>query len=596
MTTEKEALWPFSSKLPKKFEVTQECLCNTFGLACTGTAKVSFEKTKEGWKVNGQLSPLGDAEAAILLKSCQQKKGTTKVVAILSVEEASDLAGALTNLFKEAGWKRESQTTETVQRNYYSAPDESALDFQMNSVTGEVYLGFEPVKGKPWSYFVDEQEGSYEVALSKVKNFLQSRKAAIRTAVRARRPKPESYLETTPEQFSRMSAKEFYGAVNVITDQLIQLKAILDEYETTFSRMRDARLMDLLEKYEDKVLEFEDVVFYLTSVAPSVNYRKIVDALVEANPRLKAMVEELKTAQQKAPPGKRLLKHQKSREPVEWKDIPHRTMGQSLAPTLETTRLKRLFQNHIRELDSLIGLLEEAISQQPVQLAASTRRSADNTSGERAIGWVLDQINPDGESTKHDSLILCGWCSQWAWLRNKDLPEWLPTSIKDSIKTGGPISVGRFLYAFSSTAVGWEIYRWAKEKSPKVVRFVKPERLIRKKEKRSELTRSVGSTKKYVVKVAGKKKSLSKNDLIQIAIKWLNTVDFGKPSNIGLETLERVSSLLKKIDIEPVDVDLAISEFTKDPEKAKKFIHGPSGRGSNKGAIRDLQAMMGKEE
>lgn len=67
----REALWPFSSKLPSKFNIEQRCLCDYFGLPCTGQSKIPFEKTKEGWRIKGQLSPLSDKEVATLLKSCK---------------------------------------------------------------------------------------------------------------------------------------------------------------------------------------------------------------------------------------------------------------------------------------------------------------------------------------------------------------------------------------------------------------------------------------------------------------------------------------------------------------------------------------------
>ena len=69
----KEALWPFSKKMPKSFSIGQECLCTYFGMPCTGKGTVSFERTKEGWKVKGQMSPLTDDQIAALLKSCKVK-------------------------------------------------------------------------------------------------------------------------------------------------------------------------------------------------------------------------------------------------------------------------------------------------------------------------------------------------------------------------------------------------------------------------------------------------------------------------------------------------------------------------------------------
>lgn len=369
--SKKDALWPFDSKLPKKFEVTQACLCDAFGLACTGDSKVTFEKTKDGWKVNGQLSPLSDGEAKVLLKNCQKKK------------------------------------------------------------------------------------------------------ASSRTAVRARKPKPEMYLETTPEQFGKMSKKEFYGAVNEVTSQLMQLKALLDVYEAAFSRMREGRLLDVLEEYQGEVAEFQDVVMQLSEASPRINYKAVVEALVEAHPKLAKMVASLEEEQKEGPKEKRILKYPKVKEPGTWSKKPHHKLGQGVE-SLQAARLERMLRSQIATLRRLRESVEDAAFEQPLQMAAST--------------------------------------------------------------------------------------------------------------------------KKYLVKVGANKKQLSQKDLILVAIKWLSSVDFGKPSDAGLRTLERASDLLKKIGIKPVDVDLAISEFSKDPEKAKKYISGPSGRGSNKGAIRDLQAMIGEEK
>lgn len=92
-----------------------------------------------------------------------------------------------------------------------------------------------------------------------------------------------------------------------------------------------------------------------------------------------------------------------------------------------------------------------------------------------------------------------------------------------------------------------------------------------------------------------KKSDAKRDEGLRAAIEYLQDVDFGKPTEEGLTTLEKASAMVADLGIKPVDIDLAIRHFKTDPQQAKAFIYGPSGRGSNKGAIRDLQAMIEKQ-
>lgn len=57
----------------KSFTISRRCLCDAYGLPCTGTAPVTFKRTKKGWKVDGELSPIDDVEAKRLYEECQKK-------------------------------------------------------------------------------------------------------------------------------------------------------------------------------------------------------------------------------------------------------------------------------------------------------------------------------------------------------------------------------------------------------------------------------------------------------------------------------------------------------------------------------------------
>lgn len=75
---------------------------------------------------------------------------------------------------------------------------------------------------------------------------------------------------------------------------------------------------------------------------------------------------------------------------------------------------------------------------------------------------------------------------------------------------------------------------------------------------------------------------------IRDALSYLRQVDieFGGENNYTY--LESASDLLTGCGIPTDDIDLAIKNYAHYPDKAKKYLYGPSGRGSNKGAVSEL--------
>lgn len=93
----------------------------------------------------------------------------------------------------------------------------------------------------------------------------------------------------------------------------------------------------------------------------------------------------------------------------------------------------------------------------------------------------------------------------------------------------------------------------------------------------------------YSVDGAGEKLSC-----IRKALSHIDSVDFGHKSDDNVMHLNKASDILRGCGIEPVDVDLALKEITMHPEEAAKYIHGPSGRGTNLGARADLMNIADK--
>lgn len=78
---------------------------------------------------------------------------------------------------------------------------------------------------------------------------------------------------------------------------------------------------------------------------------------------------------------------------------------------------------------------------------------------------------------------------------------------------------------------------------------------------------------------------------VEGVVKILKSIDFGHTNNVDLDKLELAADSLRSCGVVPKDVEGAIRYFQTDPEKARNFIYGPSGRGSNKGALVDLLNM-----
>jgi hypothetical protein len=76
--------------------------------------------------------------------------------------------------------------------------------------------------------------------------------------------------------------------------------------------------------------------------------------------------------------------------------------------------------------------------------------------------------------------------------------------------------------------------------------------------------------------------------LLQAAVKQLQAVDFGQGPDSGIPYLEKARALVLEAGVEPVDIEQAIRTWADDPDQAQGFIHGPSNRGSGKGALADL--------
>lgn len=85
---------------------------------------------------------------------------------------------------------------------------------------------------------------------------------------------------------------------------------------------------------------------------------------------------------------------------------------------------------------------------------------------------------------------------------------------------------------------------------------------------------------------------------LQEAVKLLQSVDFGQDPTKGLPVLEKARGLVLEGGVQPTDIELAIRSWSEPngADKAKGFIYGPSGRGSNKGALTDLAAVLEKSK
>lgn len=79
------------------------------------------------------------------------------------------------------------------------------------------------------------------------------------------------------------------------------------------------------------------------------------------------------------------------------------------------------------------------------------------------------------------------------------------------------------------------------------------------------------------------------NDDLRKALELLKSVDFGAPDRESqLRRLEEASAALEALGLKSPDLELAIGEFTTNPDRAKDLIYGPTGRGNNRGALPEL--------
>jgi hypothetical protein len=82
---------------------------------------------------------------------------------------------------------------------------------------------------------------------------------------------------------------------------------------------------------------------------------------------------------------------------------------------------------------------------------------------------------------------------------------------------------------------------------------------------------------------------------LRTALKHLRALDFGRPDRV-VPQLNAALDQLEQCGQDSKDVRLALKSFTMDPDQARNFIYGPSGRGSNRGAIVDLTDQLDQLE
>ena len=91
---------------------------------------------------------------------------------------------------------------------------------------------------------------------------------------------------------------------------------------------------------------------------------------------------------------------------------------------------------------------------------------------------------------------------------------------------------------------------------------------------------------KYAI-MSNKKKTLA--DAIELLQNFENAEN---PRSI----LQQAVNIVSLQGIKPADIQLAADIYENNPDQAKKFIYGPSGRGSGLGAIKDLQIIKEKKK
>lgn len=610
MTKTREALWPFSKGLPEKFEVPQRCLCDTFGLACSDGPPVKFEKTKSGeWKVNGKTSPLSDEEAKLLLKKCD---------------------------VKEASMQRKA---------------------------------------------------------------LENPKAPTSL---------EEYKKLKKKDVKKLKAKEFNRVTNDVVAELLRLEKEVKALKKVFKTLESVKLGGVLERYEDIIVEFNDVVMGLgRQEDPRVNYKALLEELVESKPKLGTLVDELKEAQlaTKAPPKRKVLKHLKEEEPPEWQEYKHKRMSAAL----DVQSLLALLQDHIAELNEMLDSIEAVAYGEALPLAANVKTAGDkkfdaalkalgeekvkelnanpaikqhaktildyylgpllgaceelkkqegqlNSNAMQAVAWALDlapslveTYKPVVQGVQHTRDEMVKWLENQKTARLKRFALQAPKveidpEYKELIKD---VQV-KNEKEFAETVKALNALPYTKKELARVFDLLtrrtkhscddfvsKAYKLLDSEpltaisnalsmvtafyEDHAQLANTVPTMRKNLVdwfdriydyfersnkgedvrqvdfRIGKAMSPEAKAKVLQAAIKALRSIDWGQPPNGQLKRLEKVSDTLSKVGIEPVDVNLAISNWSKGyADEARKFVEGPSGRGSNKGAIKDLQAMLTK--
>jgi hypothetical protein len=87
---------------------------------------------------------------------------------------------------------------------------------------------------------------------------------------------------------------------------------------------------------------------------------------------------------------------------------------------------------------------------------------------------------------------------------------------------------------------------------------------------------------KRMVPVTAEVAPSPKAGCLRTALQHLRDLDFGRPDEV-IPHLTAALDQLEFCGLESDDVRLALKTFTMEPERAKNFIYGPSGRGSNRG-------------
>jgi len=195
--------------------------------------------------------------------------------------------------------------------------------------------------------------------------------ARVRLSEKRQAADDDPWVTMTPEEIMQIPEKEFLRVVNETIFTINVLEQQLKPLKKRLSRLGEARLYKLLETYEDRIVELEDVLIRLgKKETPKVNYRALIDDLIAARPELEVLVKELKEAQmsKKTTPKRRKLTHIKGEEPDTWKETKRIKLS-----WLDDEDLAALLEEHIAVLDALLDNLY-AVMEEATLKAASTDR------------------------------------------------------------------------------------------------------------------------------------------------------------------------------------------------------------------------------